>query len=202
MDNEAPPEEWSNSITVMLYKKGDKLNPNNYRPIALLSNFLKLFTHVLHARLSSWAVENKILPEAQGGFRHGRVCDDQIFILNSAVCIRTRQGKKVYACYFDFARAFPSIHHRKLWLKLNQIGVSPKLIRILKRIYEKSSTQIRTEDGFTSPINITEGLAQGCVFSPLLFSLYTCDIEQLLIDANGSASLMTWSFIYCCTLMT
>lgn len=169
----------------MIYKKGDKLNPNNYRPIALLSTLLKLFTQVLHERLNEWATMANILPEAQGGFRKNRGCDDQIFVLNTAITLGTRHKGKVYACFFDFARAFPSCPHDKLWHKLNSIGVSTKFIRILRKIYEKSSTEVRLQDNYTDPIPITEGLAQGCILSPLLFSLYTCDIEEVLKDLQA-----------------
>lgn len=182
LESESPPEEWSRSITVMIHKKGDKLNPNNYRPIALLSSLLKLFIQVLQHRLTEWAEKCGILPEAQGGFRQQRGCDDQIHVLNTAVNLGTNNNGKVYACFFDFARAFPSVPHQKLWSKLNDIGVSPKFIRLLRKIYEKSATQVRMTEGLTDPIEITEGLAQGCVLSPLLFSLYTSDIEQVLKD--------------------
>lgn len=83
----------------MIHKKGDKLNPRNYPPIAVLSCILKLFTHVLHTRLADWATKCNILPESQGGFRKQRGCDDQIFILNTAITLGTRSKKKVYACF-------------------------------------------------------------------------------------------------------
>ncbi|OXA43010.1 RNA-directed DNA polymerase from mobile element jockey [Folsomia candida] len=191
LENESLPEEWSRSITVMIHKKGDKLNPNNYRPIALLSCLLKLFTQLLQHRLSDWADKCSIIPEAQGGFRRQRGCDDQIFLLNAAINIGTRNKGKVYACFFDFARAFPSVPHDKLWKKLNDLGVSPKFIRILRKIYEKFATQIRMTEGLSDAIDITEGLGQGCVLSPLLFSLYTADIEQTLKDLQAEGIQIT-----------
>jgi hypothetical protein len=82
--------------------------------------------------------------------------------------------------FIDFARAFPSIPHDLLWGKLFRLGLSGKLIRILRSPYAHLSTQIRLPDALSSPIEITEGLAQGEVLSPLLFSLYISDIEELL----------------------
>ncbi|OXA39927.1 putative RNA-directed DNA polymerase from transposon BS [Folsomia candida] len=186
--SEQTPEEWGLSITVMLHKKGDKLNPNNYRPIALLNSLLKLFTHIICHRLTKWANECHILPESQCGFRAGRGCDDQIFTLTSAITIGTR-GKRasVFGLFIDFARAFPSIPHDKLWNKLHTIGVSGKIIRLLQSLYSNASTKIRLQDAYSSPIAITTGLLQGEILSPLLFSLYTCDIEEILsnLDVSG-----------------
>lgn len=99
--------------------------------------------------------------------------------------------KESVCLLFDFARAFPSCPHDKLWEKLHSIGVSAKFIRLLRKIYEKSATQIRLQDGFSDPIDITEGLAQGCILSPLLFSFYTCDIEKTLQDHDVSGVQIT-----------
>lgn len=181
LESETTPDTWAESITVMIFKKGDRNDPANYRPIALLNTLLKLFTQVLHNRLATWCIQAKILPEAQGGFRSGRGCEDQIFVLNTAIQLGTRiPGSKLYALFIDFARAFPSIPHKKLWHKLFQIGVSGKFIQILRHLYESSATKIRLQDGYSEEIPMTEGLLQGEVLSPLLFSLYISDIEDIL----------------------
>jgi hypothetical protein len=181
LETESTPTEWSNSVTVMIHKKGDVMNPNNYRPIALLNTYLKLFTQILHDRIATWALESGILSEAQGGFRKGRGCEDQIFVLNSAVQLALqKKSEKVYALFIDFARAFPSIPHDLLWDKLFSIGLSGKIIRILRHFHHHLTTQIRLPGTLSTPIEITEGLAQGEVLSPRLFSLYICDIEEIL----------------------
>lgn len=97
------PPGWSNSAIVMLHKKGNRTDPENYRPISLLNTTLKLFTQLLQNRLSSWAEEGNYLPEAQAGFRKGRNCDDQIFCLSHLVnrALRKRGGK-LFCLFVDF----------------------------------------------------------------------------------------------------
>lgn len=187
LEKEIPPKSWSESITVMLFKKGDPHDPINYRPIALLNSLMKLFTQIINQRLTTWAEQSNILPESQGGFRKGRGCEDLIFTLNTAIQLGTRgKANKVFVLFIDFSRCFPSITHNKLWAKLHSIGVSGKLIRFLRNLYEVLSTQIRLENSFTDPIPMTEGLAQGDVLSPLLYALYVCDMEKVLIDLDAS----------------
>lgn len=91
---------------------------------------------------------------------------------------------KLFACFVDFERAFPSISHSKLWEKLTNIGISSKLIRIFQKLYSNATTSIRTEHGLSPKINITEGLMQGEVLSPILFSLFIGDIEEVLINSG------------------
>lgn len=183
--SEKTPLEWASSATIMLFKKGDPMNPANYRPITLLNHLYKLFAQVIQNRLYKWADENGLLPESQAGFRKERSCEDQIFCLNAAIQINLSKNKgKVYALFIDFARAFSSIPHEKLWDKLLWLGVSSKIIRILKNLYDNFNTAIKTEHGYTEQIEITEGLGQGCILSPLLFNLYICDIESFLYSTN------------------
>src|SRR5271156_5041191 len=59
-----------------------------------------------------------------------------------------------------------------------------KIIRILRDLYASSTTSIRTAHGLTKKIDVTEGVLQGEVLSPLLFSLYLADIEDILTNAK------------------
>jgi hypothetical protein len=132
--------------------------------------------------LNTWAEACKILPESQAGFRKGRDCMEQIFNLQSIINLNLMRGKKVYGAFVDFERAFPSIQHFKLFLKLNKTGVSSKFIRILETIYKTASMKIKTAFGLTDEIPVTEGLLQGEQLSPILFSIFIADMEQFFLD--------------------
>ena len=76
-NNETLPQEWRNGIIVKLPKKGDLGDCNNWRGITLLSSVGKFFCTILLKEVDS------ILQEEQAGFRPGRSCCDQIFVLIS-----------------------------------------------------------------------------------------------------------------------
>ncbi len=173
----------------MLHKKGDVTDPRNYRGISLINTILKTLTSIMLKRLESWVEDNGILPEAQAGFRRGRGCVDHVFALDSAREIFKSRCKrrKLHLLFVDFARAFDSINHAKLWQKLNIIGVSPKLIRVLKSIYDQATMSVRSPNGHTKKYDVAEGVLQGELTSPLLFSLFISDIEDVfkLAETNG-----------------
>jgi hypothetical protein len=64
------------------------------------------------------------------------------------------------------------------------LGLSGKIIRILRNLYQNAATKVRLDGGLSSSIDITEGLMQGEVLSPLLFSMYVSEIEKILIDSG------------------
>lgn len=130
-------------------------------------------------------MREKILPEIQAGFRALRCCMDNIYALTAAIQLHLRlKGRKVYGLFVDFKRAFDSVPQEKLWSKLASFGVSPKFIRILKELYDKAALRVRVGGDLSSRIEVTEGVLQGEILSPLLFLLYLADIEKELRRAG------------------
>ncbi|CAL8092847.1 unnamed protein product [Orchesella dallaii] len=186
------PEDIIHIEVVMLFKKGDPADPRNYRGISLINTILKLFTSIMLARLEEWAEANELLPESQAGFRKKRGCTDHIFTLEAVRQISWRRMKKrkLHLLFVDFARAFDSINHKKLWSRLNAVGVSGKFIRIFRDMYSKATMRVRTLEGPSKRFEVAEGVLQGELTSPLLFALYIRDIDdifKMMSGANGQA---------------
>ena len=77
-NKEELPEEWKESIIVSIYKKGDKIDCNNYRGISLLPTTYKILSNLL-SRLIPYAEE--VIGDHQCGFRHNRSTTDHIFCI-------------------------------------------------------------------------------------------------------------------------
>lgn len=173
------PGEWTRIVLTMVFKRGSPEDPLNYRGIALLNCFAKVFTQVLLGRLSEWAERCNILPESQAGFRSGRSCSDNIFVLNSILHIHLRlRSRKVFAVFVDFRRAFDSIHHATLWSKLFSVGVSSQFIRVIKNLYDRATFQVRVGGHYSDSFDVPAGILQGEPLSPTLFALFLSDMEE------------------------
>lgn len=179
MHNEKTPTLWSTAIMTMLHKKGDVKDPQNYRGIALMNCSLKLFTEILNNRVKTRSEELELIPEGQAGFRSGRSCAENIFILFSIAQFQLRiPGNSFFGLFVDFKRAFDSVRHVHLWHKLFTMGVSAKIIRIMRNIYKTAKMQVRVGGALSEEIEITEGVLQGEIGSPQLFILFLADIED------------------------
>ena len=141
----------------------------------------KLFTKVLKERLYRWVERKDILSSLQAGFRKGRSTLDQCFVLRTIIEKTQRRGQRLWGVFVDLKKAFDSVNREALWYKLRCLGVSEKMVRILKSKYADSEFRVRLAGGkLTKPIKSLSGVMQGDQFSSLLFILFLNDLEDQL----------------------
>lgn len=100
------PNMWAQCIIIPVFKKGDALDPNNYRGISLVSCFCKLFTSILNQRLLTWSDANDVITDAQFGFQPKRGTAEAISSLSNVINMSIRKKKRLYCCFVDFKKAF------------------------------------------------------------------------------------------------
>ena len=78
----------------------------------------------------------------------------------------------MFASFIDFKKAYDRVDRGKLWRCLEGMGLGGRLSAFLKAVYEDVSCKVKVGEGQSEPFKVTCGLRQGCILSPLLFSLY------------------------------
>jgi len=179
------PSEWAKAIVVPIFKKGNQENPDNYRPISLLSIISKCYTSVLNKRLYNWLENNDKICEQQAGFRKNYSTTDQIFNLYAMVqkCL-CRNGQKLYVGFVDFRKAFDSVRHDKLLEALHNEGISGKFFLAIKSMYSSLISCVRCKGQCSPFFECPTGVRQGCIISPTLFSLFINQLANHICE-NG-----------------
>ena len=142
--SEKPPKEWSKGVITLLYKDGDKRDPLNYRGITLLSVVGKVFMRMVNNRLAQHCEAQVLQVDEQAGFRKGRCCADQIFILSEVLAQRRQANQKVAACFIDVRKAYDRVWRDGLWAALWQKGVRGKMWRVLWQYYQNVQSAVMT----------------------------------------------------------
>ena len=111
-NNEQLPQQMNEGIICPVYKKGDRLNCNNCRPITLLNIAYKIFAILPNKRLIE-NIDNK-LEDNQMGFRSNRSTIDNIFIIRQIFEKKHEYNIDLYNIYVDYTHAFDSVYRNKL----------------------------------------------------------------------------------------
>ena len=187
LDSGEFPEAWGNALICLVFKKGDNTDPKNYRGISLLSTISKIFTKILNSRLNEWMDNTNKRQEEQAGFRKGYSTMDQLFNLQSIIQkYLSKEKGRCHILFVDFETAFDRISHSHLFFELIQTGIHGKILNVIRSVYGKLKTSIRTPKELTEFFKCLFGTRQGCMSSPFLFALYIGELIKMLEKARCS----------------
>ena len=94
------------------------------------------------------------------------------------------EGKRLYAAFIDFTKAFDYVVREKLWLKLIKSGVRGKILNVIKSMYTSVKSMVKHNNCLSEEFSCFLGVRQGECLSPFLFSLYLNDIETEFVQNN------------------
>ena len=117
------PHKLKHAIATPIYKADDETDPNNYRPISLLSVLNRIFEKLTYKRLKSFMIRNDIFFTSQYGFREN--CSTQHAILDILNKIQNNIDKKLFSCgiFINLKKAFDTVDHSILLHKLHHYGI-------------------------------------------------------------------------------
>jgi len=126
-----------------------------------------------------------MVSETQAGFRKGYSTFDHMFTLNAIVEKQfSKEGGKLYACFVDLRKSFDSVQRGNLFRILCNKGLKGKMLTAILAIYDTVLSCVRVNGRLTDLFDCPIGLRQGCILSPLLFSVFINEVASA-VDTNG-----------------
>ena len=182
--HETVPQDFKDASIIHLYKrKGNRQVCDNHRGISLLSIASKILARVLLNRLIVH-LEQGLLPESQCGFRKERGTIDMVFAARQLQEKCQEQNADLYSTYVDLTKAFDTVSREGLWRIMAKYGCPRKFIAIVRQLHDGMLARVQDNGETTAPFPVSNGVKQGCVLAPTLFSLM---FSAMLTDAFRDA---------------
>jgi hypothetical protein len=180
------PKEWKLAAVVPVYKnKGQRTDPQQYRPISLTSCVGKVMERLINDALLQHLTKKGLITNNQFGFRPGHSATDEVTLLLHELLTAVADRKSAMACFLDLAAAFDSVPHPAIFQKLPAYGIRGFFFRWLQS-YLSDRKQYVVVDGSASPTSsVSSGVPQGSVIAPTLFLLF---INDLCLDMSALQS--------------
>ena len=174
LETQTVPSCFKSSIIVPVPKKQKVMSLNEYRPVALTSVLMKIFERFILKFLKP--IVGPILDPYQFAYRENRCVEDAVSLTLHSI-LQHLDKDKTYAriLFVDFSSAFNTIIPMKLYEKLISMSISTSLCRWVLDFLLNRPQSVRFENQLSDVIVLNTGAPQGCVLSPLLFSLFTND---------------------------
>ena len=169
-----------------IFKKGDKSDVSNYRPISLISCVGKSFERIVFKNVYNHLMANSLIYKFQSGFLPGHSTVHHLIEVIHHTCLALENYETTCQIFCDISKAFDRVWHRGLILKLEKYGIHGNLLAWFANYLCNRSQSVCVDGTYSSKQYITAGVPQGSVLGPMLFLIYINDISE---DLTGMTRL-------------
>jgi hypothetical protein len=177
------PKDWKTAAIIPLFKGGDSLDPNCYRPISILPCISKVFERIINKQIIHHLESHHSLSEMQSGFRAGHGCTSATLKVTNDIIAAIDQRHYCAAVFIDLAKAFDSVNHNILIDRLRNLGFSDDCLAWFTNYFSDRFQCVKSEGLLSSPLAVSMGVPQGSILGPTLFSVYINDVALAAGDS-------------------
>ena len=165
-----------------IFKKDDKTDKTNYRPISILPNLSKIYERFMQNQMYPYL--NQIFSKYQCGFRKGYNAQHCLMAMIEKWRKFLDIGGHAGALLTDLSKAFDCIDHELLIAKLHAYGFDNDALKFIYSYLKGRKQRTKINSSYSSFAEILFGVPQGSILGPLLFNAYICDLFYGIDDLD------------------
>ena len=186
--------ELKNADISPTFKKKDRHDKSNYRPVSILPLLSKPFERILYEQIDSHTKD--ILSKYQGGFRKRFSSQHSLLAMFEKWKKVLDNGGSCGALLVDLSKAFDCIVHDLLLAKLRAYGFNCNSLKLINSFLNGRTFRTKISLSYSSYLDLLVVVPQSSILGPLLFNIYMCDL--LLCDSETNINYAYDTTFYAC----
>ncbi|CAG4930029.1 unnamed protein product [Colias eurytheme] len=166
------PKMWKKANVIPIPKTNSPKSSSDYRPISILPFLSKILERLVQQQLSSFLNKNSLLNPFQSGFRPGHSTTTALLKITDDIRWGMDNKMLTVLVLLDFSNAFNTVDFDLLLAMLQSINLSPNVLEWFQSYLAGRQQRVLVDNSFSTWRNVTAGVPQGGVLSPLLFAMF------------------------------
>ena len=172
------PERWKKAVIIAIPKTELPLTPADYRPISLLSVLSKIIEKLAAKQIIQYLTQHKLFDECQSGYRKCHSPGTALLEITDYIFQGLDNSEIAILVLLDYSRAFDCANHDIILAKLKSIGFSNCALNWIHSYLTDRLQRVKTQSGNSNWIKLLNGVPQGSILGPLLFTILLMDIKD------------------------
>ena len=178
------PDRWKNAIVKPIPKTNNPLLPSDYRPISLLTVFSKIHEKAATYQIVVFLKESNQLDKNQSAYKSNHSTNTALLKITDDIYDAMDDSEITVLVLLDYSKAFDTINHRLLYAKLKYLGFHPTAVSWIISYLTDRKQKVKTLSDESGWESVNNGVPQGSVLGPLLFSILVHDISTFIPNCN------------------